>query len=89
MTTSDASVIEHAADVGIVHFDTAREVPERQQRAHGRRRAKSRRKSVVVSTKTQAATKAEAEADLDTSLRELGTDYVDIWYLHMATSRPK
>jgi hypothetical protein len=24
MTTSDQSVIEHAADVGIVHFDTAR-----------------------------------------------------------------
>src|ERR1039457_4184673 len=24
MTTSDASVIEHAADIGIVHFDTAR-----------------------------------------------------------------
>jgi predicted aldo/keto reductase-like oxidoreductase len=30
-----------------------------------------------------ARTKAELLADLDTSLRELGTDYLDIWYLHM------
>jgi aryl-alcohol dehydrogenase-like predicted oxidoreductase len=29
-----------------------------------------------------ATTRAEALADLDTSLRELGTDYIDIWYLH-------
>jgi predicted aldo/keto reductase-like oxidoreductase len=37
---------------------------------------------VVVSSKTQAKTKEDALADLETSLRELRTDYLDIWYLH-------
>jgi predicted aldo/keto reductase-like oxidoreductase len=37
---------------------------------------------VIVSSKTAAQTKEAALADLDTSLRELHTDYLDIWYLH-------
>ena len=37
---------------------------------------------MVLSTKTGARTKEEALAHIDTSLKELGTDYVDIWYLH-------
>ena len=48
---------------------------------------KSRRKNIVLSTKSHAGSKAEALQDLETSLRELGTDYVDIWYLH-AKSAP-
>jgi uncharacterized protein len=83
MTTSDASVIEHAADVGIVHFDTARGYQNGNNERLVGTALKSRRKNVIISTKTQAKTKAEAEAHLATSLRELGTDYVDIWYLHM------
>ncbi len=83
MTTSDASVIEHAADVGIVHFDTAR----RYQNGNNERMVgaalKSRRHKVVISSKSASQTRQEALADLDTSLRELGTDYLDIWYLHM------
>ena len=83
MTTSDASVIEHAADIGIVHFDTARSYQSGNNERLVGGALKSRRKSVIISTKTPAKTKAEAEADLATSLRELGTDYLDIWYLHM------
>ncbi len=37
MTTSDPSVIEHAADFGINLFDTARSLSGREQRADGRR----------------------------------------------------
>jgi hypothetical protein len=36
----------------------------------------------VLSTKSGAGSKEGALKDLDTSLRELGTDHVDIWYLH-------
>ena len=43
---------------------------------------KNKRKDITLSTKSHAATKAEALTDLDTSLKELGTDHVDIWYLH-------
>jgi predicted aldo/keto reductase-like oxidoreductase len=46
---------------------------------------KRRRKQVVLSTKTEARDKADALAQIDTSLKELGTDYVDIWYLHGRT----
>jgi len=41
------------------------------------------RQKVTISSKSAARTKAEVLADLDTSLRELGTDHLDIWYLHM------
>jgi predicted aldo/keto reductase-like oxidoreductase len=49
---------------------------------------KTRRNKVFLSTKTPARGKDQALADLDTSLRELGTDHVDIWYLH-AKSNPE
>ena len=44
---------------------------------------KNVRTNVIISSKSPAKTKTEVLADLDTSLRELGTDYLDIWYLHM------
>jgi len=44
---------------------------------------KRKRKDVVLSTKSISRDKQGALADLDTSLKELGTDYVDIWYLHL------
>ncbi|MGE5647368.1 MAG: aldo/keto reductase [Acidobacteriota bacterium] len=83
MTTSDASVIEHAADAGIVHFDTARSYQNGNNERMVGAALKSRRKSVIISSKSLAKTRQDALADLDTSLRELGTDYLDIWYLHM------
>jgi predicted aldo/keto reductase-like oxidoreductase len=49
---------------------------------------KSKRKDLIISTKTHAMAKEQALQDLDTSLKELGTDYVDIWYLH-GKSRPE
>ncbi len=83
MTTSDASVIQHAADLGILHFDTARGYQNGNNERMVGAALKSRRKQVIISTKTGARTAKEAVADLETSLRELGTDYIDIWYLHM------
>ncbi len=83
MITSDPSVITRAADLGINYFDTARGLPARQQRAHGRRRSwPPKRKELVLSTKSISGDKAALLKDLDTSLSELKTDYVDIWYLH-------
>lgn len=40
------------------------------------------RKEVVVSTKTSAHTRPAAAKSLERSLKELGTDYVDIFFLH-------
>jgi predicted aldo/keto reductase-like oxidoreductase len=83
MTTSDQSVIERAADIGIVHFDTARSYQNGNNERLVGAALKGKRPRVVISSKTPAKTGKEALADLDTSLRELGTDYLDIWYLHM------
>ncbi|MGE5489263.1 MAG: aldo/keto reductase [bacterium] len=86
MITSDASVVEKAADLGINYFDTARGYQGGNNERMVGSVLKSRRKNVYISTKTGARTKEAALADLDTSLATLGTDYVDIWYLHGKTS---
>jgi len=82
MITSDASVIERAADLGITYFDTARGYQHGNNERMVGAALKRKRKDVVLSTKSGAGTKAGALGDLETSLRELGTDYIDVWYLH-------
>lgn len=82
MTTSDPTVIERAADTGINYFDTARSYQAGNNERMVGAALGSRRLKLVISSKTPAKTKQEALADLETSLRELRTDYLDIWYLH-------
>jgi aryl-alcohol dehydrogenase-like predicted oxidoreductase len=82
MITSDGSVIERAADIGVNYFDTARGYQNGNCERMVGAALKARRKNLYVSTKSGAATKEGALKDLDTSLKELGMDYVDIWYLH-------
>ncbi len=83
MTTSDPSVIERAADFGINHFDTARSYQNGNNERMVGSALKKVRPKVIISSKSAARTKQEVLAELDTSLRELETDYLDIWYLHM------
>jgi len=82
MTTSDPTVIRRAADLGINHFDTARVYQNGNNERMVGAALKDVRRSVVLSSKSTSRTKAELLADLDRSLSELGTDYLDIWYLH-------
>jgi len=44
------------------------------------------RKEVVVCTKTNARSGAQAQKSLKSSLKELGTDYIDVFLLHYVTS---
>jgi len=83
MTTADPSVITRAADLGINHFDTARGYQNGNNERMVGAALKGVRQKVILSSKSPARTKAELLSDLDTSLRELGTDYLDVWYLHM------
>ena len=87
MITSDGSVVERAADLGITYFDTARNYQSGNNERMVGAALKKKRKDIVLSTKTEGRTKEDALAQLDTSLKELGTDFVDIWYLH-AKSKP-
>ena len=82
MVTSDASVIERASDIGINYFDTARGYQHGNNERMVGAALKKKRKDLVLSSKSGGRTKDSALSDLDTSLRELGTDYIDIWYVH-------
>ncbi len=82
MITSDASVIERAADLGVNYFDTARGYQHGNNERMVGAALKAKRKDIYLSSKSGAGDKQHALKDLDTSLRELGTDYLDIWYLH-------
>ncbi len=82
MITSDGTVIERAADLGVNYFDTARGYQNGNCERMVGAALKSRRKQVYISTKSHSRSKESVLADLDISLRELQTDYVDIFYLH-------
>lgn len=82
MITADPSVIERAADIGINYFDTARGYQSGNNERMVGAALKSRRKNLYLSSKTHGGSRDECLRDLETSLRELATDYLDIWYLH-------
>jgi aryl-alcohol dehydrogenase-like predicted oxidoreductase len=86
MITSDQSVIERAADLGVNLFDTARGYQGGNNERLVGAALKGRRDKVYISTKSGGGTKAEALGHLEESLRQLGTDHVDIWYLHGKSS---
>ncbi len=82
MITSDAAVVTRAADMGINFFDTARGYMGGQNERMLGAALGSKRKNVFISTKSHVRDKAGALAELGTSLRELNSDYTDIWYAH-------
>ena len=82
MITSDPSVIARALEMGVTYFDTARGYQGGNNERMVGGALKSRRKEIVLSSKSEAKTAAAATAELETSLKELGTDYLDIWYIH-------
>jgi predicted aldo/keto reductase-like oxidoreductase len=86
MITSDPSVIERAVDLGITYFDTARGYQHGNNERMVGAALGAMRKQIVLSTKSGAQDKDRLLSDIDTSLRELNTDYVDIWYLHGKSS---
>ena len=88
MVTSDGSVVERGADLGITYFDTARTYSGGNNERMVGAALKGKRNSITLSSKSHAATRQEALDNLDTSLKELGTDHLDIWYLH-GKSKPE
>lgn len=86
MTTSDPTVIEMAADSGITYFDTARGYQNGNNERMVGAALKSRRQKLVISSKSKSSTYAQAMEHLETTLKELQTDHIDIWYLHALAS---
>ena len=88
MVTSDGSVVERGADMGITYFDTAHSYQQGNNERMVGAALKGKRNNVTLSSKTHGLTKQDALSDLDASLKSLQTDHLDIWYLH-AKSKPE
>jgi aryl-alcohol dehydrogenase-like predicted oxidoreductase len=86
MITSDPTVISRAVDMGINLFDTSRGYQRGQNERMVGAALGANRKNVVLTSKTDGKDKAAALAELETSLKELNTDYLDVWHLHLKNS---
>jgi len=83
MITSDPSVITRAVDMGINYFDSSRHYQNGQNERMVGAALGAKRKDVFVSTKADGPwTGPSILEQLDTSLKELNTDHVDVWLLH-------
>jgi aryl-alcohol dehydrogenase-like predicted oxidoreductase len=77
-----AAHVRKVYDLGITYFDCARAYWDgRSEEAYGIG-LDGVRKNVFLTTKTMKRTAKEAEQDLETSLRLLKTDHVDLWQMH-------
>ncbi len=79
-------ILEQALRLGINYWDTAEGYGTHAHVREGLRRV--RREEVVISTKTNACTEEEAWKCITRSLNELGTDYIDIYFMHYV-NRPE
>lgn len=77
-------VVRRCYELGINYYDTARGYTVSEERI-GKALEDVRRK-VVLATKTHALTKEEALKDLEISLANLRTDYIDVYQLHGVSS---
>lgn len=73
-------ILRKAWEAGITFFDTARVYSDSEEKI-GQALADVRR-SIVIATKTFAATPEDFRRDLETSLTLLKTDYIDIYQFH-------
>jgi len=82
MITSDPTVITRAVDMGINYFDTSRNYQGGQNERMVAGALGAKRKDVFLASKCDTHTGAGILAELETSLRELNTDHLDVWHLH-------
>lgn len=76
------AVVRRAYDLGINYFDMARGYFDgRAEDVYGAVLPEFR-KHVFLTTKSGQRTRKGAEADLETSLQRLRTNYVDLWQMH-------
>ena len=74
-------VVARAIDMGVNYYDTSRDYGDSEKIFSGVIKGRQRDK-IVIATKSPSRTKDAIIKDLETSLKTLGTDYVDIWHLH-------
>ena len=81
------AILRRAYDAGINFFDTARAYTDSEEKVGYA--LSDVRENIVIATKSGAATGAELTAQLETSLKNMKTDYVDIYQFHNANDLPQ
>ncbi|MBQ6074612.1 MAG: aldo/keto reductase [Lachnospiraceae bacterium] len=82
-----ASLLRRAYDGGMNYFDTARAYSDSEEKLGYA--FKGMRDKLIIATKTGAVTAEGMWKDLETSLRTLETDYIDVYQFHNPAFCPK
>ena len=80
-------IINRALDLGVNFIDTA--IGYSTSEARIGQAIEDRREEVILTTKSPASTRDQALEQLETSLKRLRTDYLDLWQLHGINSLEK
>jgi aryl-alcohol dehydrogenase-like predicted oxidoreductase len=78
--------VRRAHDLGINYFDMARAYADGHAEEVYGAVIPEFRKEIFLTTKSGQRTRQGAEADLETSLRTMKTDHVDLWQIHMVSN---
>ena len=91
MLTPEAEVIALAIENGVNYIDTARKYMDGRNEEIVGRAIKGTRDKVFLATKTlpTSTSKEDIVKDVETSLRTLRTDYIDIIQLHNLTGKER
>lgn len=81
-TETAVSLLRKAYENGVTYFDTARAYTDSEEKVG--MAFEGIRDKVFIATKTQAKTGEELRKELETSLKMLKTDYIDVYQLHCA-----
>lgn len=80
---SGIGIIHRAIDLGVTHFDSARGYHGGDSDAtYGRALAGGLRQRVILMSKSNKRDEASAMAELEETLRDMKTDYLDLWACH-------
>ena len=75
-------ILRRAYDGGMTFFDTARAYSDSEEKMGQAFGTTSLREKIFIATKSTVETPEKLKSDLETSLRNLKTDYIDIYQLH-------
>ena len=75
-----SALLNRAVDGGVSYIDTARAYTDSEEKIG--RALSHRRNDFFLATKTHSRTAADFEKDLETSLRLLNTDHIDVYQFH-------
>ena len=78
----DPDILARALELGVNYYDTARIYGQGKSEQILGRAIKGKRDKIVLASKTYSNTKETILKDIETSLKSLGTDYLDIYHQH-------